>query len=438
MAEPVETRRETEPTPRVQAVHRGELGAPPLPGVTAAGRTTLVHDAAEVVGERALVDARAFAAALDPADEVGLTLAHAVQALRDGAPGIVVRVALGTDLLMQIAKLRALRATWARVRELTGVDAPMIVWAGPDAATWTVYDPWVNLLRNTAGTFAALVGGADHVTPIPWDAALGEPDAHARRLADNTFRVLVDEAHLGLTADPAAGSWAIEAWSADLAAAAWATLTRVEAAGGPRALGLEALAAPTRAERARRIVKRLDGILGTSLHPNLDELRPARAGAPLDRGEARAAPFEALRRAAEAHDPRPSAFLVGLGPVAEHATRLGWVKGLYEVAGVRALGSARTGAAYDATDAGVAACVADWRVSGSPLAVLCGADERYRDAGAAFVAALKAAGARVTLAGRPKDLSLAVDAQVYAGMDVVAGLAAELAAQGIPVSGGVA
>lgn len=419
---------------RVQAVHRGELGAAPLPLASASAKTTLVHAVDEVVGDRALVDARPWCAELDPADEVGLVLAHALTALRAGAPGVVARVALGNDLLMQIAKLRALRATWARLLEVTGVSAELIVWAGPDAATWTVYDPWVNLLRNTAGTFAALAGGADHVTPLPWDAALGAPDAHARRLADNTFHVLVHEAHLGLTADPAAGSWAIESWSADVARAAWETLTRIEAAGGPSAIPLDVLAGPTRAERARRIVKRLDGIVGTSLHPNLDEARPHRDGAPIDRGVARAAPFEALRAAAEARVPPPTVFLVGLGPIAEHTTRLGWVKGLYEVAGIRALGSATTGAAYDDP----AVCVADWRASGAPLAVLCGADERYRESGAAFVAALAQAGARVALAGRPKDLALAVDAQVYVGMDVVAALAAELAAQGVHVAGGAA
>jgi len=388
----------------------------------------------EVVGDRALVDARPWSAGLDPADEIGLALAHALHALRLGAPGVVVRVALGTDLLMQIAKLRALRATWARLVELAGVDAPLVVWAGPDAATWTVYDPWTNLLRSTAGTFAGIVGGADHVTPLAWDAALGQPDARARRLADNTFHVLVDEAHLGLTADPAAGSWALEAWTDALARAAWDTLVSVEAAGGasaPGAPGPHTLGLATGAERARRIVKRIDGILGTSLHPNLDEVRPPRAGVPLDRGAARALPFERLRAAAEAHAPRPSVFLVGLGPIAEHATRLGWVKGLYEVAGVRALGSAINGVAWDAPDLGAGACVAAWRNSGAPLAVLCGSDDGYRAAGLAFATALREAGARVALAGRPKDLTLPIDLQVFAGMDVVAALAAELTAQGV-------
>ena len=42
----------------------------------------------------------------------------------------------------------------------------------------TKYDPWVNMLRTTVAAFAAGVGGADAVTVLPFDAALGA----ARRL----------------------------------------------------------------------------------------------------------------------------------------------------------------------------------------------------------------------------------------------------------------
>ena len=412
--------------PQIETVYDGELGAAgSLPAVAPSAPPRLSTEAPTVVPpDGVLVDARGFGAELAAPDEVGLTLAHAVTALREGATCVVVRVALGSDFLQQIAKIRALRLTWSRLQELTGTgtDARLVIWAGPDAATWTAYDPWVNLLRNTVGVFAAVVGGADHVTPIAWDAALGEPDADAVRLAENTFHVLVEEGHLAAVADPAAGSWAIESWTANIAADAWALLLRIEAAGGLAAFPVATLAEAERAERATRIVKRIDGIIGTSLYPNPAEERPLRTGVPIDRGPARALPFERLRARADAAPTRPSVFLAGLGPLAEHGTRLAWVKGLYEIAGIHVVGSPVDDPA---------ALVSAWRASGASVAVLCGSDDHYRAAAESYVTALHGAGARVVLAGRPKDLALPVDAQVYAGMDVVAALDAELRAQGV-------
>ena len=42
----------------------------------------------------------------------------------------------------------------------------------------------------------------------------------------------MEEAHLGRVADPAAGAWSLEARTAELARAAWARFTAIEAAGG--------------------------------------------------------------------------------------------------------------------------------------------------------------------------------------------------------------
>ena len=78
-------------------------------------------------------------------------------------------------------------------------------------------DPWVNMLRTTLACFAAGVGGADAVTVQPFDAALGLPDAFARRIARNTQALLVEEAHLARVIDPAGGSWYVEPLTDELA-----------------------------------------------------------------------------------------------------------------------------------------------------------------------------------------------------------------------------
>lgn len=414
----------------VQAVHAGRLGEGQVLGRPDGVGPRLVVDAEDVAGElagAAVIDGRGWAGAMDAVSELGLALARAVDAARGGARAVVLRLAVGNDFLLQIGKLRAARALWSRVGEL-GDAPPLTLWVEPSAHGYTVYDPWVNLLRGTAGVFAAIVGGADWVSPRPWDAALGAPDAHARRLAENTFHLLVHEGHLAVPRDAAAGSWALEAMTSEVAARAWTAAQRIEAEG-VHAVDVLALGAPARAARRERIVKRLDGIVGTSMFPNLDEQRPERAphaagdagdGGPVPRA---AAPFEALRARAEGASPRPTAFLACLGPLAEHSARALWVKGFYEVAGIRATVSPPL--------ADPAAAVAAWRASGAPLAVVCGSDEAYAAQGEAFVRALKEAGARVVLAGRPKGLELPVDGKVYLGLDVAAALDAELAAQGV-------
>ena len=74
------------------------------------------------------------------------------------------------------------------------------------------------MLRTTIATFAAGVGGADAVTVLPFTAALGLPDAFARRIARNTQLLLLEESNLARVADPAAGSGGIEDLTAKLCA----------------------------------------------------------------------------------------------------------------------------------------------------------------------------------------------------------------------------
>ena len=78
-------------------------------------------------------------------------------------------------------------------------------------------DPWVNMLRTTIACFAAAVGGADAITVLPFDAAIGLPDDFARRIARNTHAVLHDESSLGRVIDAAGGSWYVESLTAQLA-----------------------------------------------------------------------------------------------------------------------------------------------------------------------------------------------------------------------------
>ncbi len=144
-------------------------------------------------------------------------------------------LSVGSEVFAEIAKLRAARLLWAKVLGACGAGGvPMLLHARTSAASWTAHEPHTNLLRATAQVAAAALGGADSIAAAPFDAALGQPVAGAasRRLAVRLQQVLAEEGHLAAVADPAAGSWSLEALTEQLARAAWGRLQELERRGG--------------------------------------------------------------------------------------------------------------------------------------------------------------------------------------------------------------
>jgi methylmalonyl-CoA mutase len=125
------------------------------------------------------------------------------------------------------------------------------------------------MIRLTAAGFAAAVGGADAVVLGNFTDALGLPTAFARRQSRNTQLVLMEEAHVGRVADPAAGSGYIEALTDEIARAAWAEFQAIEAAGGiVEALASGHVARQVEAARAARPEPKIVGV--TAFPPEKD------------------------------------------------------------------------------------------------------------------------------------------------------------------------
>ncbi|MFB9312613.1 methylmalonyl-CoA mutase family protein [Nocardioides plantarum] len=356
--------------------------------------------------------------------ELGWTMAAAATYLRDAtaaglsvgeAAGLVeFRLAVTDDQFAGIAKLRAARRLWARVQELSGSDpVPMRLHAVTSRPMMTRYDPWVNMLRTTVAAFAAGVGGADAVTVLPFDSALGRPDAFGRRIARNTSHLLISESHVARVADPAGGSYAVERFTDDLAVAAWAVLGELEDGGAGDAW--DAAIADVVAARERLVATRKRPLTGLSEFPHLDETLPERVPTGSTTGvRAYGASFEALR------DDPPAAhvFLATLGPVAAHTARATFATNLFAAGGV----------AVDVagpTDS-VAALVAAY--DGQAVVCLAGADAAYAEWGEVAASALREAGAtRVVVAGASTssttDLFDVADDSCAMGVDALAFLA---------------
>ncbi|GGF40785.1 methylmalonyl-CoA mutase [Marmoricola endophyticus] len=364
------------------------------------------------------------------AQELGYGLALGVAYLRRlTGSGLDLGTALGLlefryaatdEQFPTIAKLRAARRVWARVVELCdgrpedAVQRQHVVTSRPMMGK---YDPWVNLLRGTVAAFAAGVGGADAITVLPFDAPLGRPDAMSRRIARNTSALLIEESHVAAVTDPAGGSYAVERLTDDLAAAAWAELDAIEAAGGIEAV-LDAgdylpRLEETVAERSRQVATRKRPLTGISEFPNLHEELPERDPDPAERPVRRyGADFEAMRDA----PPSSPVFLATVGSVAAHTARATYATNLLAAGGVDVVASGAT----DDVDAVLEA----YRSQDSPAVVcLAGADKTYAEWGADLVAALRRAGATwVVVAGRPSvgGTDLGVDDANAVGGDALA------------------
>jgi methylmalonyl-CoA mutase len=145
---------------------------------------------------------------------------------------VVLGMSVDADPLASIVKLRAARVLWAKITAACAVETPARIEARSSDRMLTRADPWTNLVRLTSAGFAAAVGGADAVILANFTDAIGLPSPLARRMARNTQLVLMEEAYVGAVVDPAAGAWAIEAQTDDLARTAWSHFAAIEAAGG--------------------------------------------------------------------------------------------------------------------------------------------------------------------------------------------------------------
>jgi methylmalonyl-CoA mutase len=223
--------------------------------------------------------------------EIAAVLATGVAYLRalDGEAGqIALIVAVDADVFAGIAKLRALRRCWARVLAACGVTAPVRIHAHTSRRMLTRRDPETNLLRHTQACFAAGIGGADLVTVLPHDHAIRRASRLARRIARNIGHVLIEEAGLARVADPAGGSWYLEARTDATARAAWALFQAIEASGGiGSGLLAEKVAAAAEA-RAAAIASGERVIVGTTRFRRPGEAEPLDRGLPVRRDAAAA------------------------------------------------------------------------------------------------------------------------------------------------------
>src|SRR5450755_3010667 len=182
-----------------------------------------------------------------PVQEIAFTLANAKEYVRaaissglavdEFAPRVSFFFVARTTLLEEIGKFRAARRLWARImRDEFGAADPksqMLRFHTQTAGVQlTAQQPEVNMARVTLQALAAVLGGTQSLHTNSYDEAIALPSEKAARLALRTQQVLAYETDLTATADPFAGSYAIESITNDIDTAASQLIAKIEELGG--------------------------------------------------------------------------------------------------------------------------------------------------------------------------------------------------------------
>jgi methylmalonyl-CoA mutase len=178
--------------------------------------------------------------------ELGFTLADGLEYVRCAlARGLDVDAfagrlsfffAIGMDLFMEIAKLRAARLLWARIMRQFDPKQPSSLMLRTHCQTsgvsLTEQDPYNNIVRTAYEALAAVLGGTQSLHTNSFDEAIALPSETAARVARNTQLILAEETGVTHVVDPLGGSYYVETLTARLAAEAWELIEEVERLGG--------------------------------------------------------------------------------------------------------------------------------------------------------------------------------------------------------------
>ncbi|MEI6035752.1 MAG: methylmalonyl-CoA mutase family protein [Verrucomicrobiae bacterium] len=386
------------------------------------------------------------------------------------APRFVMSLSLGSNLFMQIAKIRAARMLWERIVDAFGAEpAPLFIHGRSSTFNKSVLDPHTNMLRATTEGFSGVIGGVDSMHVSAFDEPARTPDEFSTRIARNIHTILSEECGFSEVADAAGGSWYVESLTIELAKKAWGLFQEVEKRGG-MAIALrdgfpQASVAASAKARLDAVSTRREAILGVNLFPNTAEspleqapddsqkhfaerarrIASARKGgvslksASVDEvakaflagatiGEvSKALPrrgahmpeisrvpslraaegYERLRAAAQKNPPQ--VWLAKFGPAKQSKARADFASGFFSPGGYDV--RQQTAGAKSVEEA-----LEQAAASKAPIVVVCSTDDTYPEIVPAFVPALKAKmpGTKVFLAGFPADQ---IDAHKASGVD---------------------
>ncbi len=341
------------------------------------------------------------------------------------APRIQFTFATGANYFMEIAKYRAARFLWAKiVKAYGGSDESCKMFIHAVTSKWnqTIFDPNVNMLRNTTEAMSAVIGGVDSFEVLPHNIAYEKSSDFSERIARNVQLLLKEESYLDKIVDPSAGSYYIETLTNNLISEAWNLFKEVEGKGG----FVEALKAgfvqeqveASAQKRDMSIATRRQVLLGTNQFPNFTETISDNINeeivntkiAPVEKPEVKplkmyrgAEAFEALRLKTEKIATTPKAFMLTYGNLAMRKARAMFSCNFFACAGFETVDNNGFASAEEGAKAALEA--------GANIVVLCSADDEYVEMAKAAKETIGDK-AIIVVAGNPKEADAIKEAGV--------------------------
>ncbi len=145
---------------------------------------------------------------------------------------VIFNVSVGTNYFFEIAKLRALRILWKTLASEYGITSDCHIFASPTKRNKTLYDYNTNLLRTTTECMSAILGGADTINNLAYDALYHKTNEFGNRISRNQLLVLKHESYFDKVNNPANGTYYIESLTQQLAKKALELFKDIEKNGG--------------------------------------------------------------------------------------------------------------------------------------------------------------------------------------------------------------
>ncbi len=189
---------------------------------------------------------------------------------------IVFNVSVGTNYFFEIGKLRALRKLWPALASEYGFNIDCHIVAVPTKRNKTLYDYNTNMLRTTTECMSAVLGGANTICNLPYDAIYHKDNEFGERIARNQLLILKHESYLNKVNNPADGSYYIESITHQLADKALHLFKDIETHGGflkqlkDGIIQRKIKASATKEQQ--QINTGEETLLGTNKHPNPNDV----------------------------------------------------------------------------------------------------------------------------------------------------------------------
>jgi methylmalonyl-CoA mutase len=168
--------------------------------------------------------------------QIAYTIAHANEYFNhvelSKPQTMVLEIAVGTNYFFEIAKLRAIRLLFNLIVKEYNQNWNCHLVVTPTKRNKTLYDYNVNMLRTTTECMSAILGGADTIANLPYDALYHKDNEFGDRIARNQLLILKNESYFDKVNNPSDGSYYIESLTQQLADKALVLFKDIEANGG--------------------------------------------------------------------------------------------------------------------------------------------------------------------------------------------------------------